>query len=109
LEASDRAKHLFLALLQARVGSSLVSRLGGLDTEAVLHTPLAELAEWSRISEKASRAFDELQRDFDPDVVEARLAAKGIEAVTLADKGYPRSLRSIPDPPPALFVDGEVP
>jgi DNA processing protein len=109
LEGSDRTKYLFLSLLQARVGSSLVSRLGNLAPEALLETPFAELAERGRTSEKASRAFDELQRDFDPDAMEDRLAAKGIKAVTLVDEGYPRSLRNIPDPPPALFVDGEVP
>jgi DNA processing protein len=109
LEASDRTKYLFLSLLQARVGSSLVSRLGNLAPETVLETPFADLAERARTSEKASRVFDELQRGFDPDAIENRLAEKGIKAVTLVDESYPRSLRNVPDPPPALFVDGEVP
>ncbi|HEX6710208.1 MAG TPA: DNA-processing protein DprA [Rubrobacter sp.] len=109
MEDSDRAKYLFLSLLQARIGSSLVSRLGSLAPEAVLETPFAELAERGRTSEKASRAFDELQRGFDPKAMEDRLAAQGIEVVTLVDESYPRSLRSVPDPPPALFVDGELP
>ena len=108
MEDSDRDKYLFLSLLQARVGSSLVSRFGNLAPEAVLATPIAELAELTKISEKASRAFGELQQSFDPDVMENRLTEKGIEVVTLADEGYPRPLRSIPDPPPALFVDGKV-
>jgi DNA processing protein len=109
LEDSDRTKYLFLSLLQAKVGSSLVSRLGNLAPEAVLETPFVELSEQTRTSEKASRAFDELQRGFDPDAIEDSLAAKGIQAVTLVDDGYPGSLRGIPDPPPALFVDGNVP
>lgn len=109
MDGSDRAKYLFLSLLQARVGSSLVSRLGNLAADAVLKTPLDELAERAKISEKVARAFDELQRSYDPDALEDRLAEKGIEAVTLVDDGYPRSLRSIPDPPPALFVDGTLP
>jgi DNA processing protein len=109
LEDSDRTKYLFLSLLQAKVGSSLVSRLGNLAPEALLEMPFDELVERTRISEKASHAFDELQRGFEPDSIEDRLAAKGIEAVTLADEGYPGSLRSIPDPPPALFVDGKMP
>jgi len=107
--ASNRAKHLFLSLLQARVGSSLVSRLGSLAPEAVLETPFADLAEWTSISKKAVRAFDELQRGFDAHAVEGRLAARGIEVLTLADDGYPKPLRNIPDPPPALYVDGTVP
>jgi DNA processing protein len=109
LEDSDRNKYLFLSLLQAKVGSSLVSRLGDLAPEAVLETPVSELTERTRISGKASRVFDELQRSFDSDAIDDTLAKKGIEAVTLADEDYPGLLRSIPDPPPALFVVGKVP
>jgi DNA processing protein len=109
LEDDDRAKYLFLSLLQARVGSSLVSHLGTLDPEAVLRTPVGELAGRAKISEKASRAFEELQRVFDPERMQDRLAAKGIEVLTPVDEGYPGPLRSIPDPPPAVFVNGAVP
>ena len=109
MEDEDRAKYLFLSLLQARVGSSLISHLGNLDPEAVLRTPVRELAGAAKISERASRAFEELQRDFDPDRMQERLAAKGIEALTPVDEAYPGPLRSIPDPPPAVFVNGVVP
>jgi DNA processing protein len=109
LEAEDRAKYLFLSLLQARVGSSLVSHLGHLSPEAVLRTPVAELAGRAKISEKASRAFEELQRAFDPARMQDRLAERGIEVLTPVDQAYPGPLRSISDPPPALFVNGAVP
>ncbi len=109
MEDDDRAKYLFLSLLQARVGSSLVSHLGNLSPEAVLRTPVAELAGRAKISEKASRAFEELQRSFDPGRMQDRLAARGIEVLTPVDEAFPRPLRSIPDPPPALFVNGAVP
>ncbi|MBA2781573.1 MAG: DNA-protecting protein DprA [Rubrobacteraceae bacterium] len=109
MEDDDRAKYLFLSLLQARVGSSLVSHLGNLSPEAVLRTPVAELAGRAKISEKASRAFAELQRSFDPDRMQDRLATRGIEVLTPVDEAFPRPLRSIPDPPPALFVNGAVP
>jgi DNA processing protein len=109
LDGSDRAKYLFLSLLQAKIGSSLVSRLGNLAPGAVLEAPLDELSGRAKISEKTSRAFDELRRSFDPTAIEDHLAEKGVVVVTLADEDYPRPLRSIPDPPPALFVDGEVP
>jgi len=56
--------YLFLSLLQARVGRSLVSHLGNLAPEAVLRTPVAELAGRAKISERAWRAFEELQRAF---------------------------------------------
>jgi DNA processing protein len=109
LEAEDRAKYLFLSLLQARVGSSLVSHLGHLAPEAVLRTPVAELAGRAKISEKASRVFEELQRAFDPARMQDRLAERGIEVLTPVDQAYPGPLRSISDPPPALFVNGAVP
>jgi hypothetical protein len=51
LEDDDRAKYLFLSLLQARVGSSLVAHLGNLAPEAVLRTPVVELAGRAKISE----------------------------------------------------------
>ncbi len=109
MEDDDRAKYLFLSLLQARVGSSLVSHLGNLAPEAVLRTPVAELAGRARVSEMASRAFEELQRAFDPDGMQECLTARGIEVLTPVDEAYPGSLRSIPDPPPALFVNGAIP
>jgi DNA processing protein len=109
LENDDRAKYLFLSLLQARVGSSLVAHLGNLAPEAVLRTPVVELAGRAKISEGASRAFEELQRAFDLGRMQDRLAAKGIEAFTPVDEAYPGPLRSIPDPPPAVFVNGAVP
>jgi DNA processing protein len=105
----ERAKHVFLSLLQARVGSSLVSRLGNLAPEAIFETPFSDLAGWNGIPDKAALAFNELRRGFDAPAVEHRLSARGIEVLTLADDGYPRMLRNIPDPPPALYVDGAVP
>jgi hypothetical protein len=98
----ERAKHLFLSHLQARVGSSLVSRLGDLSPEAIFETPYSELVGWKGSSEKAARAFDQLQRGFDAGAVEDQLAARGISVLTLADVGYPGMLSNIPDPPPAL-------
>jgi DNA processing protein len=105
----ERAKHLFLSLLQARVGSNLVARLGNLAPDALWEAPFSELVGWTGISERAARAFDELQRGFDARAVEARLASRGIGVLTLADDGYPGMLRNIPDPPPTLYVDGRVP
>jgi DNA processing protein len=105
----ERAKHLFLSHLQARVGSSLVSRLSHLSPEAIIETPYSELVGRSGNSEKSARAFDQLQRSFDARVAEDQLTARGISVLTLADDGYPGMLRTIPDPPPALYVDGVVP
>jgi len=109
LIAEPRATYLFLSLLQAKVGASVVSRLGDLDPTGVLALPAREIAERARLTEKGRRAFEELKEGFEPEVILARLEERGIEVVTLADEGYPLMLTEIPDPPPALFVDGEVP
>jgi len=108
-QRTERAKYLFLSHLQARVGSSLVSRLGNLSPEAIFEAPYSELVGSTGNSEKAARAFDQLQRSFDARAAEDQLAARGIAVLTLADDGYPAMLRNIPDPPPALYVDGVVP
>lgn len=107
--AEPRAAFLFLSLLQARVGASVVSRLGDLDPAELLDLPTGEVAERTRLTAKGRRAFEELKEDFDQGMVLTRLEERGIEAVTLVDEAYPPMLAEIPDPPPTLFVDGGVP
>jgi DNA processing protein len=109
LTASERSGHLFLSLLQARVGTSLVSRLGDLTPDVLLDAPPVELASRVKMTEKAAREVEELRAAFDPDAVYADLAGKNISVLTPVDAGYPGRLREIPDPPPALFVSGEDP
>ncbi len=111
MTADARAAYLFLSLLQTRVGASVVSRLGDdlEDPASLLEMPARELAQRARLTEKARKTFEELKEGFDPAGILARLEEKGFEAVTLADESYPEKLAEAPDPPPALFVDGEVP
>lgn len=104
-----RNSYLFLSLLQARTGHSLISRLGDLSPEEFLDLSAAELSGRVRMTERALRAFEELRASFDPDKVFTRLAEKEAFAVTLADDSYPELLKEIPDPPPVLFVRGELP
>ena len=109
MRVEPRVAYLFLSLLQARVGASVVSRLGDLDPVDILALPAGEIAARVKLTEKGRRAFEELKESFDPATVLARLEEKGIWAVTFADEDYPPALAEIPDPPPALFVDGEIP
>jgi DNA processing protein len=109
LTASEKSAYIFLSLLQARVGSSLVSRLQGVPPAAILEMPSAELAARMQMTERAVRAFEELRRDFDPQAVYGSLSERGISVLTPDDAGYPERLKEIPDPPPALFADGTVP
>ncbi len=105
----ERAKHLFLSHLQARVGSSLVARLGNLSPGAIFETPYADLVGKVGKDQKLERLFDGLQRRFDLALVEAQMKERGISAITLADEAYPGMLRNVPDPPPALYLDGAIP
>jgi DNA processing protein len=109
LIGSERAAYLFLSLLQARTGSSLISRLGELPPTSILEVSAKELAERVKMTDRAARSFDGLRADFDPNALLERLEEKGIQALTPADEGYPARLTEIPDPPPALFVDGNLP
>lgn len=108
---SDKARsaYLFLSLLQARVGASLISRLGNIPPEEVLDSTGPHLASRIKMTAKAVREFDDLKYSFNPVQTETRLKERGITVATLSDEEYPDFLKEITDPPPALFVDGELP
>jgi DNA processing protein len=109
LAASARSGYLFLSLLQARVGASLVSRLGDAPPDGLLEKPITDVAPRVGMTEQARASFEELKKSFDPDAVYGELARRGISVLTPVDAGYPERLKEIPDPPPALFTHGEVP
>ena len=106
---SKRSAYLFLSLLQARTGTSLVSRLGALPPEDILGMPAAELSRRVKMTGRAVQAFEALKKEFDPDEVQRSLTQRNLKVVTFADPEFPERLSNIPDAPPALFVDGEIP
>ena len=108
LAANEAHAYLFLSLLQARVGGSLMRRLPGGDVAGIIRRPAPELAREMALGEKAARALEDLAEGFDAAVVLERLGRKGLRAVTYADRAYPARLRLAPDPPPALFMGGEM-
>ncbi|HEY7060215.1 MAG TPA: DNA-processing protein DprA [Chloroflexota bacterium] len=57
---------------------------------------------------RAAQGLLALRREVDPAAEEARLAERGITALTLDDADYPACLRAIVDPPPVLFVRGSL-
>lgn len=69
----------------------------------------AELGLRVRMSERGARAFEDLRSGFDPEAILGDLDRRGISVVTPSDAGYPERLTKVPDPPPALFVDGTLP
>lgn len=68
--------------------------------------PLA-LAE-AGLDRRAIEGLGQLRAKLDPAEVWARIEKLGIQVVTLADEAYPEHLREIPDPPPVLYVRGEL-
>ena len=109
MAAEDQPGYLFLSLLQAKVGSSFLSRLGQRPVRILLESEPDQVCRELRMTEKAARAFSELRQGFDADVILDRLENAGVRVVTLGDEGYPERLRQTPDPPPALYVRGEIP
>ena len=104
--ANEGHAYLFLSLLQARVGGSLLRRIPRGEARSLLQKPASELAREMGLGEKATRALAELVEGFDAAAVLDRLGRKGFRAVTYADEAYPARLKLAPDPPPALFVGG---
>lgn len=101
--------YLFLSLLQARSGVSVIRKLRELPPTMVLEMPPGEISRELGLSEKGRRALEELRASFDPQSAAERLLEKGVHILTIEDEEYPEHLREIPDPPPALYVDGSIP
>ncbi len=105
----ERAAYLFLSLLQAKTGSSIMSRLGDLTPEDFMEMTATELAQRISITDRASKIFTELKRNFDPQETYEKLRQKGADFITPIDKDYPERLATIPDLPPALYLQGRIP
>ena len=92
------------------VGSVLFKRL--VDSmgkpEAVFRAPLRELLKVEGVGETVAR---EIQKGPSEKRVEKelmRVEQTGSQVLTFEDPGYPRRLREIYDPPPLLYVKGEL-
>jgi len=93
------------------VGNHIFKRLiDAFDSaEAVIRAPRQALTRIDGVSERLATA---IKQNNLPDTVENelnRVHQKGSRIVTLADRDYPALLLEIPDPPPFLYVYGELP
>ena len=84
--ADARGGYLFLSLLQARVGGSVMRRVPAGEVGSILEGSAPEVAREMGLGEKASRALAELKEGFDAAGILGRLDRKGFRAVTLADE-----------------------
>jgi DNA processing protein len=60
------------------------------------------------IGEKASWVFDRYRNSIEPDRYLEGIISQGIKVITVVDKDYPRLLLEIYDPPPVIFLKGEI-
>jgi DNA processing protein len=75
--------------------------------EAAWHASELEMAA-AGLERRTIDSLRALRTKSTPDRIAPRLAQLGITPLTLADATYPRNLREIADPPPVLFVRGEL-
>ena len=104
-------RHARLALtLAAHVGGALLWRL--LESfgtaAAALRAPARELARVPGIGEDTARAL--ASADHEAGVAEElrRVERHGLTLLVWGDADYPENLRSIPSPPPVLYVKGRL-
>ena len=96
---------------------SLVSQIGparfnllleGLGSaEAAWRAPLLELAA-AGLERRAVESLGKLRGTLDPEAEWQRLERERVSVVILDDPVYPSALREIADPPPVLYVHGEL-
>lgn len=105
----ERTAYLFLSLLQAKTGSSIVARLGDLTPSEVVEMTATELSRRVKMTERAMKIFTDLKKEFDAQGIREKLTERDARFITPVDEDYPRQLAAIPDPPPALYVRGDMP
>jgi DNA processing protein len=103
----EREAYIFMSLLQASAGRSVVSRMDGLGPQSVLDLAPEEFCGRTGLSGKTREAYLRLRQEHDPAGFGDLLERTGTRVDTLADATYPEKLREIPDPPPALFRRGK--
>src|SRR3989337_1689057 len=54
------------------------------------------------------KQFVEFRKNFDIESYLAKISKSNIRVITLEDKNYPKLLKEIADPPPVLYVKGEI-
>ncbi len=89
---------ILIARLRERFGSA----------QGVLEAPLTHLQQVQGISADKARAIQRGVDESEIDVELAEAAARGATVLSIDDPHYPPLLKSIPDPPPILYVRGSL-
>ena len=86
--------------------AALLRRYG--DAEAVYFAPRGEAQSLGLISGSEAKALEEHSLSAASRVL-GECERQGLQIITQADAAYPRRLRTIPAPPPVLYVKGRLP
>jgi DNA processing protein len=99
------------------VGFSLVKGIGSVRFQALLdyfghpqlawHAPASAL-QAAGLGSKVIENFLAIRSSVDLDQIWERLQVQGIQVLILKDEAYPRRLKEIAQPPPVLYVRGEL-
>lgn len=99
------------------IGFNLVKGIGAARTRALLdffgdletawQAP-PDALQAAGLSPRVMKSLLQARRDVDLDQVWERIAAQGITVLTWEDEHYPRSLKEVEQPPPVLYVLGEI-
>lgn len=89
-----------------RIRKSLLERFG--TARAALAAAASELREVQGVGPKLAHKIVEADHEIDVEAQIALCREHGIDILTEAHAGYPRSLREIHDPPGVLFVRGAI-
>ena len=85
----------------------LIERFGS--PERILSASVEELLEVQRVGErKAQEIIESSGRIDDARQYLEEIRTRGIRAITLFDEAYPSGLRELEDPPPVLYVRGDL-
>ncbi|MEN6497622.1 MAG: DNA-processing protein DprA [Thermoguttaceae bacterium] len=107
---SEDLRHVLRLAMVAGVGPRtrrlLLDRFGS--SEAVLAAAPSELRSVQGVGPKLTERIVAAREEIDVDSLIAVCQRRDVEIVAETDEAYPSLLRQIPDPPPVLFVRGEL-
>ncbi len=99
------------------VGFNMVKGIGAVRFKSLLDAFGSAEAAWNAgpealigagLSPKIVESFQRLRRDVSLEQVAERIQALGIQVLTWEDESYPRHLKEIDQPPPVIYVRGEL-
>lgn len=88
-----------------RTKHRLIAAFGG--PQPVLTAPQDELSEL--VTERVASRIVAFREQYDPQTLRSQAASAGARILALSDPDYPAALRTIPDPPLALYLRGRIP